>query len=215
MKYATLEHPSFPSWLKEGLDAIFEAEPRLERVGFDLWVISSYSDETYTELHGGASFTFVEKDGVQDRATEDEMDCIPQVRRFERRAGELWNMLPLTYSDDDGQGSVDGDYEMYATREGHIRFWHQLMTGLEHEFEIEAKWEEGRWEILDRMVIPSYEGSHSDLLVADAQAVIASYSPAELALNSLPTPKSVTIGENDTLVFDFEPGEITRCMETR
>lgn len=212
--FAKLEHPSFPAWLREGLDALFAATDRIEKVSFSLWGVVGYK-ERYVDLTGTADFHFGGGNAVDRQMDPDEMDCIPQVRRFERRAGELWNYLPITFTTDEGF-SLNGDYDIYATRDGHLHFSYQMMTGDEHDIVIEARWKEGAWETNDQIILNHYEGTHSDLLAGDAEGAFSSFDPSDLELKSHPVPNRVSINEDGVgVVFHFPAGEITRCMKSR
>lgn len=211
--FAALEHPSFPSWMREGLDALFAADERIEALRFSFWGVADDRGR-FLELRGEADFRFRSHECLETRVTQDELDRIPQVRMFERRADELWNTLPLTYSTDEGV-TINGEYEMVAHREGSIRFWHQVSTGIEQEFTIEAAWNDGAWTANDAIMLKHYDGTHSDLLAGDAVGAMAHLDASELNLATMPVPIRVEMDEDESVVFHMEPGELTRCMEPR
>lgn len=204
--FSCLDHPSFPAWLKEGLDGIFASDQRFNQVDFHFWV--SGGDKCDVEFLGGVDFQFV-KGSVE--VSQDELDHIPQVRMIERRTREMWRNLPLSHSIEDGNAVVDCDYGMHARREGEILFWSQSLVGIEQHFLIGAKWVEAEWICNDRIIIPDYDGPKTDLMIGKGRRVLERYDPKDLDLKTIPDTLSFTVEGND-LVFETRAGDISRCM---
>lgn len=198
-KFSSVEHPSLPLWLREGLDTVFGREPGILRVTFNLWCTSGYSDESYINEHAEAFFT---KD---DQTTEEQLDIIPSVRMIERKAMELWGLFPVIQ---DSEG-VEGELEIYADR---TRFlYSQQMHDLEAPvFEIEVFEQNGSFIVEERLRV-SYGGTLTDLVIGSAENILSFLDPADIAMKELPKVKEVRIMDDEP-VFILEPGELVRCQ---
>ncbi len=197
-KFSKVEHPSLPLWLREGLDTVFEKEPGILRVTFNVWCTSGYSDEAYINEHAEAFFT---KD---DHTTEEQLDTIPTVRMLERRAMEIWGLFPI-FLESEG---VSGEIEIYADR-GRFHFSQTLHDLEEPTFEIEVFEENGKFIVEERLHV-SYNGTLTDLIIAVPDNILGYLDPGDIGMKELPKVKEVKIVDDEP-VFILHPGELKRC----
>lgn len=205
--FADIEHPTFPSWMLEGLDRLFTREPRITRINFDLWATSYYDDNTNHEFKGTATFN------TDPAVPEEDLDENPAVRMFERRADEFWELLPISI-DDDESVSINGDYGFHAER-GRIEFCYTTNRELCHQMSITAIHDGTKWTCVEDITIFDYDGVASNLLAQDAQAVLSTYDTSELMLDQIPEALAVNIGPEGEVVILIKNGELTRCMPKR
>lgn len=197
--FVSVDHPSLPLWLREGLDTVFNKEPGVLRVTFNLWCSSGYSDESYINEHAEAFFT------RDNHTTEEQLDNIPSVRMLERKAMDFWNLFPVKM---DGEG-VNGELDIYAERNRF--FYSQQMHDLEEPlFEIEIFEKDGQLVVEERLHV-AYGGSLTDLIIGSEENILNFLDPADIAMKELPKVKEVRIVDDEP-VFILEPGELVRCQ---
>lgn len=207
--FSEIDHPTFPKWMAEGVEAVFRAQPGIERIVFSLWATAHHRSPS--SLHGDVGFV----SNAEPRHTEDDLDLIPQVRMMERRVAELWNVLPIGYEDEEGLASLNGECDIHADRKGVLSFTYESQTDEEVKMLVQAVHREGAWRYVDRITMAYYPGSRSDMLAGDAQQIVSSYDPSDLGLDRTPQAVSATMGDDDTTVIVVGPGELTRCMVER
>lgn len=211
-KFADLTHPSFSArWLTTALDKVFAADARIQEVYFSLWVDSYYDDNTNIEYKGDVAFLVA---NGEKAVPEEDLDEIPSVRALERTAPILWEFFPIAVSEGEQNASANGDFDLRASRTG-FAFSYVDQTGEEHEFHITSEFVDGRWKDRDWIVIPSYDGTRSDLLVRDASTILENMDPSTFEMKEMPRSIGASINEDGALIVDLVPGDLTRCMEKR
>lgn len=207
--FSNIDHPSFPKWMGEGVDAVFRAQPSVGRVVFTMWATAHHRSPS--TLHGDVGFVPI--DGP--RPKEEDLDLIPQVRMMERRACELWNLLPIGYEDEEGMAALNGDCDIHADREGVLSFTYDSQTDEEVRMIVKATYRDGAWRYVDQITTGHYPGPRSDILAGDVDQIASIYDPSDLGLEMAPEVLSVSIGDDDAVVLLLKPGELTRCMIKR
>lgn len=208
--FSALVHPMAPRWMTGAIDRVMAGCPDVHVIEFDFWPVAQHRDRP--TLHGHASFH-----GEDGRTVADEvLDEVPGVRILERRAVELWSVIPMTFSEDEGV-SLNGAVSLRFRRPGamemsyHPDNWESPGSCMSVEAERGA---DGSWSIREMLVMDHYDGSVSDLFV-DASAAMRSYDVSGMGLVDHPEALSVHVDDEGLHHFELVPGELSRLTPER
>lgn len=208
--FSTLRHPMAPGWMTGAMDRVFAACADVQEIRFDFWPEGDYREKPI--LKGMATFHVADGRMVPD----DLLDDVPGVRILERRAAELWWVMPMTYHKGDGF-SLNGGVGLAFAREGTMEMSYHPddWNGSQSYMEARAvRREDGGWSIDERLVMDHYDGSASDLMI-DANAAMRSYDVSAMGLSEHPKALSVHVDEDGLHHFHLAPGELSRITPER
>lgn len=198
--FASLDTPIFPRWLKISvLDFIAAFPQNFEGLCIEFWATNYYDDNNNIKEHAGPGITW---SGVAP--TQDELDDISAMRRMERRAEEMWRVLPLEVDD---EASICGEVSYAIDREG-IRFllsdWNESES-----IELYAVPRDGGWYCAAKIrhALEDYisaGASDTVMITMDADAVIAELDPSVFGLANFPKPKAIYTDEEEFVCIEFE-----------
>lgn len=198
--FESLETSIFPDWIKTSvLDLTKEFPEKLDFLYVEFWATNYYDDNNNVKKHAGPSV------GWKGTApTEDELDHIPAMRRMERRAEDLWSVLPVEV---DHEANICGEVSYIIDRTGL-----QFISGNwedENHLELFAIPKDNGWHCGAKIIHPLEDyinGGVSDttMITMDADAIVAELNPSMFSLAEFPKPQAIYTDENDCICIEFK-----------
>ncbi len=199
-----------PGWMTGAMDRVFAGCADVQEIQFDFW--PDRDDRGMPTLKGMATF---HHEGGKMLA-DDLLDEVLGVRILERRAAELWWVIPLTFSEGE-EFSLNGRVSLAFTRTGtmEMRYDPDVWGDSQSYMEVEAvRRGDGSWSIDEKLVMDHYKGSVSDLMT-DAAGAMRSYDISGMGLSAHPEVLSVHVDEDGLHHFQLVPGELSRLTPER
>ena len=199
---ASLDTPIFPAWLKISvLDLIAAFPQNFESLCIEFWATNYYDDNNNIKEHAGPGITW-----SGTAPTQDELDEIPAMRRMERRAEEMWRLLPIEADDEANIGEVS--YEI--NRDG-LKFlvseWGEGET-----LELFAKPKDSGWHCGARIVHTLDEyisagASDTVMITMNADAILSELDPKAFGLANFPQPTAIFTNDDGYICIEFDIAE--------
>lgn len=202
-RFSDIQHPDLaPEWMKEGLDQIFgRLGDEVENSGFSFWVDQYYDDNNSYSTK--ADF-WVRLKGMTGEDAQCRLDEIPGMRRLERRSGELWHLLPISYDD---EASLIGEVEFVIKRDA-LEFSVYDDGNDLTSIRMVAEFVDGAWRCYDEITFYT-DISETLRLTATPERVLEAIDLTSIGFkNSVTEAKLIggEINEDDAIVLRFEPG---------
>jgi hypothetical protein len=199
-----------PGWMTGAMDRVFAGCPDVKEIRFDFWPDGDGREGPI--LKGMATFHVADGRMVPD----DLLDDVLGVRILERRAAELWRVIPMNFSEGNGF-SLNGRVGLAFAREGTMEMSYHPddWDGAQSYMEVRAaRGDDRAWSIDERLVMDHYDGSASDLMI-DANAAMRSCDISGMGLSEHPRALSVHVDEDGLHHFRLAPGELSRVTPER